>query len=227
MWKLMKRFQISTLRSTYTLKIDPKVETVVHGSVRKPKALVEEITSKLKEMQKGGHILPVTTPNDWISSMVVVLKKNRVKMCLDPKDLNKAIRREHYPIPTVEDVASFPKAKVFVLDAKSGFLQIKLDYESSLLTTFNTPIGCYRFLRLLFGVKSAPEIFQRIMGNMLQDILIGGENKAHHDLILNKHQFSADLTSTETSQYNAIQAVTHLVAYFFKIAYQLPTLLEL
>ena len=83
-----------------------------------------------------------------------------------------------------------------VIDAKSGFLQIKLDYESSLLTTFNTPQGRYRWLRLPFGIKSAPEIFQRIMDEMLEgiqgaraimdDILIAGKDKKQHDEILKK-----------------------------------------
>ena len=52
---------------------------------------------------------------------------------------------KHYPTSAVEDiVASIPGAKVFtVIGAKSGFLQIKVDYESSLLTTFNTPVGRY------------------------------------------------------------------------------------
>ena len=78
--------------------------------------------------------------------MVTVLKKDKVRICIDPRDLNAAIKREHYPIPTVEEVvADIPRAKYFsVLDAKSGFLQIKLTHESSLLTTFNTPYGRYR-----------------------------------------------------------------------------------
>jgi len=67
-------------------------------------------------------------------------------------------------------VASLPGAKVFSkIDAKSGFLQIKLDYESNLLTTFNSPIGRYRWLRLPFGIKTGPENYQR-MDEMLEDI---------------------------------------------------------
>ena len=114
----------------------------------------------------------MTEPTDWVSSMVTVVKNGKVRICIDPKDLNKAVRRENFPIPTVEEVvASMPDAKVFsVIDAKSGFLQIKLNYESSLLTTFNTPIGRYRWLRLPFGIKSAPEMFQHIMDTMLEDI---------------------------------------------------------
>ena len=113
-----------------------------------------------------------------------------------PRDLNKAIKREHHPMKTIEEVvSSMPDAKVFsVLDAKSGFLQIKLDHESSMLTTFNTPIGRFRWLRLPFGIKCAPEIYQRIMDQMLEniqgataimdDILIAGRDTEHHDQIL-------------------------------------------
>ena len=112
----------------------------------------------------------MSEPTDWVSSMVTVYKTRKVRICIDPNYLNHALRREHYPIPMVEEVvALFPGAKVLsILDAKSGFLQIKLDYESSLLTTFNTPQGRYRWMRLLFGVKSAPEIFQKAMDRMLE-----------------------------------------------------------
>ena len=149
-------------------------------------------------MEENGHITRVSEPTDWVSSIVTVYKNGKVRICIDPKDLNRALCREHYPIPTVEEVvALFPKAKVFfVLDAKSGFLQIKLDYESSLLTTSNTPQGRYRWLRLPFGVKSAPEIFQKAMDRMLEgiegaksimdDILVGGRDVDDHDRILLK-----------------------------------------
>jgi len=185
-----------TLPGTYTLKIDPTVPAVVHGPRRQPRPLLNKITAKLKEMEDDGHIIKVTEPTDWVSSMVTVVKNDKVRICSDPRDLNQAIRREHYPIPTVEEVvSSVPDCKIFSkIDAKAGFLQIKLDYESSLLTTFNTPIGRYRWLRLPFGIKSAPEIFQRIMDTMLEgidgaravmdDILIAGRTMHEHDAIL-------------------------------------------
>ena len=185
-----------TLPGTYSLKIDPTVQPVVHGPRRQPRALIPKIKAKLEEMEREKHITKVSEPTDWVSSLVVVMKGEKVRLCIDPKDLNKAIRREHYPIPTVEEVVSgMPGTKLFsVLDARSGFLQIKLDYESSLLTTFNTPSGRYRWLRLPFGIKSAPEIYQRVMDTMLEgipgcraimdDILIAAKNPVEHDEIL-------------------------------------------
>ena len=145
---------------------------MVHRPRRQPQALAEKVKAKLSEMEEKGHIAKVTTPTDWVSSMVVVTKQDKVRICLDPKDLNRAIKREHYRLPVVEEVvAAFPDAKVFsIFDAKSGFLQIKLYYESSPLMTFNTPQGQYQWLRLPFGVKSVPEIFQRVMDQMLEGI---------------------------------------------------------
>jgi len=65
----------------------------------------------------------VTEPTDWISSEVVVWKGNKLRLCIDPKDLNKALKRSHYPIPTIEEILpELTKAKVFsVADAKNGF----------------------------------------------------------------------------------------------------------
>ena len=47
---------------------------------------------------------------------------------------------------------------------------MKLDYESSPLTTMNTTIGRYRWLKVPFGIKSAPEMYQRTMNEMLEGI---------------------------------------------------------
>lgn len=85
---------------------------------------------------------------------------------------------------------------LIVLDAKSGYIQMKLDYESSLLTTINTPIGRYRRLKLPFEIKSAPELYQRAMDEILEDtdhayaimgvILIVRHDIVHYDSVLEK-----------------------------------------
>jgi len=106
-------------------------------------------------MEKEGHLAKVTQPTHWVNTMAVSNRVEMMRICRDPGDGDKAVKREHYPIPTVEEIAAkIPDAKVFtVLDAKSGYLQMKLDNESSLLTTLNTPIGRYRWLKLPFGIK--------------------------------------------------------------------------
>ena len=89
-----------------------------------------------------------------------------------PKDLNQALKRPKYQMPTLEEL--LPKlnnAKVFTtLDAKDGFYQISLDEQSSKLTTFWTPFGRYRYLRMPFGISTAPEEFERRLQECLADL---------------------------------------------------------
>ncbi|XP_033114347.1 uncharacterized protein LOC117114765, partial [Anneissia japonica] len=58
-------------------------------------------------MEKRGVIRKVDKPTDWVNSLVIVEKRDgSLRLCLDPRDLNKAIKREHHMIPTGMDVVS-------------------------------------------------------------------------------------------------------------------------
>ena len=57
-------------------------------------------------MLAANIIASVSEPTRWVSSMVIVGKKtSKTRICLDPRDLNRAIMRSHYPFPTIEQVA--------------------------------------------------------------------------------------------------------------------------
>ena len=171
-------------------------------------------------MEALGVISKVQEPTEWCAGMVPVPKKNgTVRICVDLTHLNQSVQRERHPLPAVEQVlAQLTGAQLFSkLDANSGFWQIPLAPESSLLTT---PFGRYCFHRLPFGITSAPEHFQRRMSeilsgtvgtvSMLDDVLIFGQNKEEHDanltealkriekagLTLNK-EFSVERVSTD------------------------------
>ena len=144
--------------------------------------------------EEKGIITTVEQPTKWVNPVIVVRKPNRdVRICLDPVDLNKAVKREHYPLKMVEEVAaSMSEAKVFsTLDATSGFYKIKLAEESTWLTTFNTLFGRFKFEKLPFGLVSAPEVFQRVVSDILEaiekceviveDLLVRGKNTEDHD----------------------------------------------
>ena len=145
------------------IEVDSDIKPVQHAPRRVPVPLKARLKEKIAKMEKQGIIVRETEPTDWISSLVAVQKPGKLRVCIDPRDLNRAIKRPKYPMPTVEEVLpKLAKAKVFtVLDAKDGFHQVKLDKESSLLTTFWTPFGRYRYLRMPQGISSAPEEYQR------------------------------------------------------------------
>ena len=86
-------------------------------------------------MVKEIVIAKVNQPTKWVNRMVAAEKKNsnRLRICIDPRNLNTAIQREHYQLPTIEEITSrLAGAKYFSkVDANSGYWQIPLDEESS------------------------------------------------------------------------------------------------
>ncbi len=157
----------------YRITVNPDVPPVVHPPRRVPVALQDKLKKELDTLVSQQIIAPVTKPTDWVNSIVCVTKPNgSIRMCLDPKDLNTAIKRPHYVTPTLENILPKLKdAKFFtILDARSGYWNIKLSTESSYYTTFNTPHGRYRFLRLPFGLNCAQDIFQRKVDETFGDL---------------------------------------------------------
>ena len=153
---------IGCLPGEYKIKVDPSVDPVIEPMRRIPFSLQKKMKIELDRMESLNVIENATHPTDRVSNIVVVEKSNgKLRLCLDPRNLNKAIKREHFQLPTVDDIMeNMPGAKIFSkLDASSRYWQIRVDDESADLLTFNTPFGRYRLNRLPFGVWSTGEIF--------------------------------------------------------------------
>ena len=93
----------------------------------------------------------------WVSPLVIVPKKNAgVRVCVDMRMANAAIKRERHPTPTVDDLIHILNgATVFSkLDLRAGYHQIPLAPESRYITTFATHKGLRRYARLNFGDAS-------------------------------------------------------------------------
>lgn len=164
---------------------------------RIPIALKGRLKDTLDEMERNKIISKTTEAREWIHNLVLIEKPNgKIRVCLDPKELNSSLKDNFYQIPTVEDLTLKLSGSQFysVLDLKDGFWQIELEEESKKLCTFSTPIGMYQFERMPFGLKIAPEKFQQmneknfgdIKGTFIyiDDILIMGKTIEEHDEIL-------------------------------------------
>jgi hypothetical protein len=95
-----------------------------------------------------------------------------LRICIDPQPLNEALMREHFKMPTLDDVLpQLHNAKIFTKrDVKEAFWHVQLDEESSLLTTMITPFGRYRWSRLPFGLSVSSEIFQKRLTEALSGL---------------------------------------------------------
>ena len=148
-------------------------------------------------MLDDNIITPVSGPTDWVNSIVCNIKDTengkKVRLCLDPKDLNKAIKREHYYTRTIDEILPQLHGKKYfsVVDTKKGYWHVELDDESSLLTTFNTPFGRFRFLRMPFGLWMSQDVFQPKLDEcyagisnvtgIADDIIVSGATIEEHD----------------------------------------------
>ena len=161
---------------------------------RIPVAMKQPLQDELKRLEELGIIVQEHQPTDWLSAIVTVQKANgKLRVCIDPKPLNKVLKRAHYPFPVLEDILPrLSKARVFsIVDVASGFWHVELDESSSLLTTFSTPFGNFRWKRLPFGIATAPELFQmrldaainklKGIAPIVDDILIWGEGETDEE----------------------------------------------
>ena len=186
----------------YKIHLKEGAQPVVHGQRKCPIAMKPKVKEELDKMVQMQVITPTDEPTDWVSSLAYAWKESGdIRICLDPRDLNKCIRRDHHRVPTVEEVAhEFAGSKFFTkLDARHGYWSVVLDQESSLLTTFLSPFGRYRFLRLPFGLVCSQDVFQKRMDQILEkcrgcigiadDITVHGKTEEEHDE--NLHQLMA------------------------------------
>lgn len=190
---------LGCIKNQCHIELNKGVSPVVEPLRKIPFSLLDEVEKELHRMETLGVIVKVNEPTQWVSSIVITKKRNgSLRICLDPRNLNKAILRPHYPFPSLDTIKSKLRgATVFsTLDANSGFWTIPLDNESSNLCTFITPFGRFKFLRLPFGISSAPEIFNTIMVDLFKnisniviyfdDILVYASTQEEHDRIIRK-----------------------------------------
>ncbi|XP_053392140.1 uncharacterized protein LOC128554851 [Mercenaria mercenaria] len=147
-------------------------------------------------LEKLDIIEKVDSPSKWVSPVVVVPKKEGVRLCVDMRRANEAVIRERYPIPTTEEVLQdLNNSAVFSkLDIKMAYHQIELDEESREITRFMTHKGMYRYKRRMFGISCAPEIYNKVRSQVLSglqgvnsifdDIMVHGKDTAEHNVRL-------------------------------------------
>ncbi|PIK50078.1 hypothetical protein BSL78_13004 [Apostichopus japonicus] len=181
---------IGKIASEYHIELTSNAEPVVKPARRTPDALKQPLREELDRLLDLGILREVREPTDWVNDIVLVTKPNgSLRLCLDPRELNKFIKRPHYYAKTLDDILpELRNTKIFsTLDLRSGYWNIPLDTSSQTLTTFSTIYGRFCFTRLPFGLISSQDIFQQDLDGILggianvfcikDDILIAAETQ--------------------------------------------------
>ena len=165
------------------------VKPVFMKARRVPYALKEQVENELDKLEKHG-VIKKTDKSCWASPIVVVPKADKtVRICGDYKStINQSVEDEEYVLPTAQDLyTALVGSKIFSkLDLSHAYAQLSVDKESQEYLTINTHKGLYSYLKLPYGVKSSPKIFQAKMDQILHgvekcvckqdDILVGGND---------------------------------------------------
>ncbi|XP_014834021.1 PREDICTED: uncharacterized protein K02A2.6-like [Poecilia mexicana] len=156
------------------IELDKDANPRFHKARPVPYALRPKIDAELQNLEASG-ILSKVDWSDWATPIVPVMKKGKseVRICGDFKvSINPVLRTVQYPLPRIEDIfSSLAGGKKFSkIDLSQAYLQMEVEESSKKFLTINTHKGLYQYNRLVFGVASAPAIWQRAMDQVLQDI---------------------------------------------------------
>ena len=152
-----------------------------------------KIEKELNNLESQGIITKVDS-SKWATPIVPVVKGNGdIRICGDFKvTVNQAIKVHKYPLPWIEDIfAKLSNGKMFSkLDLRQAYLQLECEDRLKELLTINTHRGLYCYNRLLYGISSAPAIWQRPIDQILQgipgvqcildDVVITGQSESAH-----------------------------------------------
>lgn len=138
-----------------------------------PFKLLSLVEQELQTLVRDGVLEKVNT-SQWVTPIVPVLKKNnRVRICGDFSIIiNPNLLVDQHPLPTIDELfASMAGGVKFTkIDLQQAYLQLEVREEDRALLTLNTHKGLFRSTRLMYGIASAPAIWQREMENILRDI---------------------------------------------------------
>ena len=161
---------------------------------RLPLAYQAEVKRTFDAMLANHVIRESSAP--FASPLLVQKKKSgELRPCIDYRALNEVTVNDAYPLPRIDEMVAKVNGAVFSsIDLKDGYHHIPLDERAIPLTAVSTPWGMFEFLRLPFGLKTAPSSFQRFVNHVLHgvpnivvyidDILVFTKDKEQHLTVL-------------------------------------------
>ena len=178
-------------KAKLTLKEDSQAHFCKARAV--PYALRPKVEEELRRLQNEG-ILTKVEWSEWATPIVPVPKKDgSVRLCGDYKGtVNPELQAEQYPLPRIEDI--FAKLaggqKFSKIDLRQAYHQLEMEEDSRKYLTINTHMGLFQYNRLVFGITSAPAIWQRTIDQVLEgtsgtscildDMIITGKSDEEH-----------------------------------------------
>jgi len=157
-------------RVDHAIEVMPGVAPPAKAPYRMSHEELKELKVQLEELLTKGYIKPSKSP--YGAPVLFVHKKDAtLRMCVDYRTLNKAMVKNWYPLPRIDDLFDcLSGAKVFSrIDLRSGYYQIQITERDEEKTACPTRYGSYKFLVMPFGLTNAPAIFCTLMNDIFRE----------------------------------------------------------
>ena len=189
----------------YKFHLKPDYKPARHAPRKVPVHLEAAFKEEIESLVKQGILEEVKEHTDWVNSCVIVEKdtgnhhspnhtvKKKLRICLDPRDLNEALEREPYHTRSVDEItAKLQGMTVFtIVDFKKGYWMVVLHPDSRRLTCMALPFGRFQWTHLPMGTVVAQDIFQPKLDaifigmegvtGIADDMIIAGKDEMEHD----------------------------------------------
>ncbi|KAL4302128.1 hypothetical protein GQ457_10G011830 [Hibiscus cannabinus] len=189
-WTIADIKGISPTICMHKILLDENHKPTVDVQRRLNQAMKDVVRKEILKWLDAGIIYPISD-SEWVSPVQCVPKKGGItvisnekneliptrtvtgwRVCMDYRKLNKATRKDHFPLPFIDQMLDRLAGKQFYcfLDGYSGYNQIAIAPEDQSKTTFTCPYGTFAFRRMPFGLCNAPATFQRCMTAIFSDL---------------------------------------------------------
>ena len=189
----------------YRFHLKPDYKSARHAPRKVPVHLEAAFKEEIDSLVRQGILEEVKEHTDWVNSYVIVEKdignqhapnhtvKKKLRICLDPRDLNEALEREPYHTRSVDEImAKLQGMTVFtIVDFKKGYWMVVLHPDSRKLTCMALPFGRFQWTNLPMGTVVAKDIFQSVLDaifigmegvtGIADDMIIAGKDEMEHD----------------------------------------------
>ncbi|RDY09058.1 Retrovirus-related Pol polyprotein, partial [Mucuna pruriens] len=181
-WKLSDLPSINPSICMHRILMEEDIKPIRQQQRRLNPTILEVVKNEVMKLLAVGIIYPISD-SQWVSPVQVVLKKSgmtvmknqqdELRVCIDYNRLNQATRKDHFPLPFIDQVLEklSGKSHYCFLDGFSRYMQIHIAPEDQHKTTFTCPFGTFAYTRMPFGLCNAPSTFQRCMMSIFSDLL--------------------------------------------------------
>ena len=194
----------------YKFQLKPNAKPARHAPRRVPIHLQETFHQEIKNLEHLQILEPIKEVTEWVNSFIIVEKKTdpqaepdqsskkKLRICLDPRDLNEALECEPYYTRSIKEILGkfHGMTRFTIADFNKGFWMVELHPESRKLTMMALDIGQFQWMHLPMGSVMAQDMFQRKLNAIFLNvpgvtgiadnmIIYGKTDKEHDENLLN------------------------------------------